>query len=62
MTNQGFPGGNCPGPTAHGGGGGGGAGAAGTASSGDGSGGVTAGPGGAGKQLPGFPTAELMVV
>ena len=34
--------------------------AAGTASSGDGSGGVTAGPGGAGKQLPGFPTAELM--
>ena len=60
VTNQGFPGGNCPGPTAHGGGGGGGAGAAGTASSGDGSGGVTAGPGGAGKQLPGFPTAELM--
>ena len=35
-------------------------GAPGTASSGDGSGGVTAGPGGAGKQLPGFPTAELM--
>ena len=56
VTNQGFPGGYCPGPIAiHGGGGGGGAGVAGTASSGDGSGGVTGGPGGAGKQLPGFP-------
>ena len=60
VTNQGFPGGNCPGPTAHGGGGGGGTGAAGSASTGDGSNNVTAGPGGAGKSLPAFPTADLL--